>query len=196
MKNTFRNFLTRSCGFTLLELLVVITIIGILAGLMFPVMTRIIANSKTAHAENDAAQLKNAISTYFTEYRKYPADPDTGDSETLRSDHDLMDILLGADNARAEEFNPRKVVFFTGKQARRADGGKFRKGINMGSDGGGELWDPFAELYYVRMDMDYNGRVEAPDWDDSSDSNIIPESILVWSTGTDTDLDVDNVKTW
>lgn len=185
---------SRSGGFSLLELLVVITIIGILAGIMFPVISRVISNTRKAHAENDALQLKNAITTYFTEYRKYPADPGSSESSTLRSDHDLMDILLAADNSRAEEFNPRKVVFFTGKQARRAEGSKFRRGISMDRDGAGELWDPYAERYYVRMDMDYNGRVEAPDWD--SETPIVPEAVLVWSTGEDLDLDVENVKTW
>lgn len=197
MRNTPSNQRSSaSSGFTLLELLVVITIIGILAGLMFPATTGVLRNAKKAHAENDAYQLKNAISSYFTEYRKYPAEPSAQESEEMRTDHDLMDILLGAENNRGEKLNPRRIAFFTGKQAKPAGNGKWRKGITLESDGGGELWDPFAEMYYVRMDLDYNNRTAKPTWDDSVDSPYLPESILVWSTGEDLDLDVDNVKTW
>ena len=183
-------------GFTLLELLVVITIIGILAGLMFPATTGVLRNAKKAHAENDCYNLKGAISSYFTEYRKYPADANADESQEIRTDSELMDVLLGAESSRGEELNPRKIAFFSGKQAKPAGNGKYRRGINLNSDGGGELWDPFAELYYVRMDLDYNNRTETPTWDDSVDSEYLPESILVWSTGEDLDLNADNVKTW
>jgi len=197
MRNTsFNQRPAASGGFTLLELLVVIAIIGILAGLMFPATTGVLRNAKKAHAENDCYNLKNAISAYFTEYRKYPADPNADEEDEMRTDHDLMDILLGADNADGEKYNPRRIAFFTGKQAKPAGDGKFRKGITLDNNGGGELWDPFAELYYVRMDLDYNNRVKVPEWDDSVESTYLPEAIVVWSTGEDTDLDVDNVKTW
>jgi hypothetical protein len=49
----------------------------------------------------------------------------------------------------------------------------------------------------VRMDLDYNNRTEKPMWD-TSDSQFLPESVLVWSAGKDLDesTENDNVKTW
>ena len=191
-------FTHRISGFTLLELLVVIAIIGILAGLMFPATTGALRRAERTHAENTCYNLKNAISAYFTEYRKYPAESGASETSEMRTDKDLMDILLGADNSEGEKLNPRKIAFYSGKQAKKAPEGKGRKGITLGSDGGGELWDPYAEYYYVRMDLDYNNRVEKPTWDQSTEASVLPESILVWSAGKDTDesTNKDNIKTW
>jgi prepilin-type N-terminal cleavage/methylation domain-containing protein len=190
----------RAGGFTLLELLVVIAIIGILAGLMFPAASGALRRAETTHAQNTAFNLKNAISAYFTEYRKYPVDSSmTQDSQVLRSNHQLMDVLMGSD-AQAEQggLNPRRIPFYTGKQAKRKGGGKYIKGVTLDANGGGELWDPYGDYYYVRLDLDYNNRVEKPEWDTTSESQFLPESILVWSAGKDEDENdaADNIKTW
>lgn len=186
-------------GFTLLELLVVIAIIGILAGLMFPATTGALRKAERTHAENTAYNLKNAISAYFTEYRKYPVKGDANETDEIRTDSDLMDILLGADSeAQSGGLNPRRIAFYTDKAAKPMGDGKYRKGIRLESDGGGELWDPYGDYYYIRMDLDYNNRVEKPTWDKTGDSQFLPESILVWSAGKDNDESdaQDNVKTW
>ena len=196
-------------GFTLLELLVVIAIIGILAGLMFPATTGALRKAERTHAESTAYNLKNAISAYFTEYRKFPMEPDAseqdevftgtrGDTEGNSSNFPLMDVLLGADSqAQPGRYNPRRIAFYTDKAAKPTGSGKFRKGIKLESDGGGELWDPWGNYYHVRMDLDYNNRTEKPMWD-KSDSQFLPESVLVWSAGKDLDesTEKDNVKTW
>jgi prepilin-type N-terminal cleavage/methylation domain-containing protein len=185
-------------AFTLLELLVVIAIIGILAGLMFPATTGALRKAERSHAENTAYNLKNAISAYFTEYRKYPVDAQMEETEPIRTDKVLMDVLLGSDTAAEKGgLNPRRIAFFTDKAAKPAGDGKFRKGVKLESDGGGELWDPYADYYYVRLDLDYNNRTKKPDWDES-ESEFIPESVLIWSAGKDNleEEIKDNIKTW
>ncbi|MCB1207266.1 MAG: type II secretion system protein [Verrucomicrobiae bacterium] len=192
----------RTQAFTLLELLVVIAIIGILAGLMFPAATGILKKAENTHASTTSYNLKSAISAYFTEYRKYPVDSGSSASETeeIRTDRTLMDVLLGADSQKESGgLNPRGISFYTDKAAKPLGGGKFRKGVTLEDDGGGELWDPWGEYYYVRMDLDYNNRTERPTWDDAgSSSRFVPESILIWSSGPDKDETAakDNVKTW
>lgn len=185
-------------GFTLIELLVVIAIIGILATLLFPAVTKIRQQTERTFAQNTAYNLKNAISTYYTEYRKYPVEADKDEGQAMRTNHELMDVLLGADDS---DLNPRKIAFYTGKAAKPMGGGKYRKGITLDSDGGGELWDPWGEYYYVQMDLDYNNRVQKPQWDEKTEGDVLPESILVWSSGADMDESNDtgdgqNPRTW
>lgn len=196
MRKSSSNSLPKA--FTLLELLVVIAIIGLLAGLMFPATTGALRKAERAHAENTAYQLKNAISAYFTEYRKYPVDPQMEETEPIRTDRELMDVLLGSDGAAERGgLNPRRIAFFTDKAAKPMGDGKYRKGVKLESDGGGELWDPYGDYYFVRLDLDYNNRTKKPDWD-VSDSEFIPESILIWSAGKDNleEEIKDNIKTW
>ncbi len=185
-------------GFTLLELLVVIAIIGILAGLMFPATTGALRKAERTHAESTAYNLKNAISAYFTEYRKYPVLGNADEATEIRTNNVLMDILLGSDGQAAQGgLNPRRIAFYTDKAAKPMTGGTFRKGIRLEQDGGGELWDPYGQYYFVRMDLDYNNRTQKPMWD-RSDAQFLPESVLVWSAGMDRDENAerDNIRTW
>ncbi len=201
MKIARPNSRKSSTGFTLIELIVVISIILILGGLMFPAANGALRKAEKSHAENEAHNLKNAISAYFTEYRKYPVDPKDSPSETdeMLTDNKLMDVLLGSDpEAEPGGLNPRRIAFYTGKQAKKAGGGKFRKGVSLEADGTGELWDPWGEYFSVRLDLDYNSRVEKPQWDTTTDATVLPQSILIWSKGRDKEEETwkDNVKTW
>jgi hypothetical protein len=116
----------------------------------------------------------------------------------MRTDNQLMDVLLGADNQKQQGgLNPRGIAFFTDRAAKPVGDGRFRKGVTLQSNGGGELWDPWGEYYFVVMDLDYNNRVQPPSWA-AGDSEFLPESILVWSGGKDqNETEVgDNIKTW
>jgi len=177
-------------GFTLMELLVVITIIMILAGISFPAAQGVLAKAKKASTENMALQVRSGIAAYYTEYRRYPLPKGaaSGSDVTVRSDNTMMDILLGADG---NPYNPRRITFFAGKKAK---GGT--NGVIMNTNGGGRLVDPWQEEFYITIDTDYNNRVEAEAR--GGGMEIVPQSVIVWSTGPDGSVGLrqDYITTW
>ena len=187
-------------GFTLVELLVVVSIIGLLAGISIPIVSSMISKARLTQARNTAHQLKNAISSYVTDYRKFPVRATNGTSgdTQLISDHTLMDVLLAADKeAELQGLNQRKTVYFSGSQGRSMGNGRYKGGVILSNGGAGELWDPFGEKYRVILDTDSNGRIPAPDWLENSGEEL-SLSVAVWSAGKDRDdsAATDNQKSW
>ena len=64
MKAETRQKRFRKQGFTLIELITVITIVGILAGLLYPTITGIMNRAKRAESSNNLKQIANAYLQY------------------------------------------------------------------------------------------------------------------------------------
>jgi type II secretion system protein G len=69
---SYENRSTTS-AFTLIELLVVIAIIGILAGMLLPVLNRAKQKARIAQAKLEIAGIVNAIQKYEADYNRFPA---------------------------------------------------------------------------------------------------------------------------
>ena len=175
-----------------MELLVVITIIAILAAMIFPVANGVLRKTRSTQAKNDAMQLRQAIETYFTEYRKFPVRSTGGASsdQTMLSDNTLMDVLMGADG---NQLNPRRISFFGGKKAK---GDPPKGGVVLSGTGGGKLYDPWGQPFVVTIDTNRNDRVTDPG---EGGGETIPQSVIVYSYGPDRVDDrgqKDDVTTW
>lgn len=73
--NTFRNrrFARRGRGFTLLEILVVLVILGLMASLVGPQVFKQLAGSKTKAAQLQIQELSSALDLYRLELGSYPS---------------------------------------------------------------------------------------------------------------------------
>lgn len=67
-----RRTATREGGFTLLEILVVIAIIGLLIGLVAPAALRQLGNARTAVAHQSIARLGTVLDLYKLDVGSYP----------------------------------------------------------------------------------------------------------------------------
>jgi len=63
-------------GFTIIEILVVVAIIGILAGAVALNVTGYIGKSRGERAKMDLSTLENAVELYYLEYQRYPSNDD------------------------------------------------------------------------------------------------------------------------
>ena len=63
-----RHGAKRSAGFTLIELMIVVAIVGILAAISIPALSKWVARAKQAEAKSNLTGIYTAEMTYFTEY--------------------------------------------------------------------------------------------------------------------------------
>jgi len=72
MMTKFRKRLQGSAGFTLVELIVVIAVLGILAGIAIPRLTGVRDEAEKQTLESNAQTVRNAIEMYYASEGAYP----------------------------------------------------------------------------------------------------------------------------
>lgn len=169
-------------AFTLIELLIVIGIIGILVGLLFPAAKAAIEAARRQQARAACHSIETAVRSYQNDYGKYPLQV-AGKSETELSDAEyltLINILRGTAAGLTE--NPRQNSYLD-VPARYMDGT-------------GAYIDSWDNRYRVVIDYSGDNIITAGPY-----SPLNGRSVAVWSRGPDgldtaTTNRVDDVKTW
>jgi prepilin-type N-terminal cleavage/methylation domain-containing protein len=151
-------------GFTVIELLVVVAIIGILMSLLFPAVQTALDAAKKAQAKNDVTQIATAIVAFDTEYGRLPS--------TNPVPQQLTGDVLNALVASNDTLNPRKIIFMEVLSYKRGKGG-ISNGIFV---------DPWANSYYVALDSDYDNQVGVSTNGSTTANSSIMKKVGVWNT--------------
>jgi len=163
------------CAFTLIEMLVVIGIIAILAGILLPVMGRAKTQAMKAKAQADAKALETAWKSYYQEYGKWPTgvvgyDTDNAeqDSTGIETEEPVVLMLSGSPDDDSE-LNPRRIAFME---------------FPDGSLDDGTFVDPWGNKYKFMLDYNYDNQVHIEFTNNSGSTNLNRQA-AVWSRGPD-----------
>lgn len=156
---TSNRLRSRAKAFTLIELLIVISIIAILAGLAFPAVNGAINSARKAQARNDVQQIVAAVKAFQSEYGRMPTtespgtDPNNEWSDTYnQSDNDsIMRILMAAESG-SSGLNSKNIVFLSAKTTKNKKGG-----VDLTDY---VFYDPWGTPYAVKLDNSYSGKIE------------------------------------
>ncbi len=150
------NLPLKRSGFTLIEMLVVIAIIAILAGLLFPAINRALETAKRNQAAADVRSIAGAITMFYNEYGYFPIPlnrtglPDDGDGGgnflSAEESKKIIQVLIAEDEEHNEghQLNPRQKVYLSMQ--------------NIQSDG--TLEDPWGNQYLIKLDTNLDNIIE------------------------------------
>lgn len=173
-------------AFTLIELLTVIAIIAILAGLILSAVVATKGKAKKAMAKTEMAGLKAAILMYEKDYSIYPTtnavDTTYGAGAFLPGSPDnnhVVDVLRNVNpqnraSNQGHPRNPRQTVYLDVKPA--SDNGA------PGVTPGGNYNDPWGNQYIITLDNDFDDVAKDPVYNNTGALRL---NVIIWSRGPD-----------
>ncbi len=175
-------------GFTLIEILVVVAIIGTLAAISFPIGKSMINRGKAKDTQLRMKEFVTAMNAFNEDNGhlpfpgdKYPTNDVTLSGEKLRQ---VVRILLGNDyqNADFDGGNKKGKKYLDMPTAK---GGK--NGLEFYKDGKGlprSIWDAWGEGFYIRVDYNLDNKLKQ--WHTSDTDQLVEgHTVIMLSRGGD-----------
>jgi prepilin-type N-terminal cleavage/methylation domain-containing protein len=158
--------------FTLVELLVVIGIIAVLAGILLPTISVAIRKVRVSRAKTEMASLLAAIKMYESEYDLLPIEYDqTVDSAELTTDeYNKLIAILSQSDLSGNNF---KTL------------GNLRKNKMLNVKKPGEYKDPWENDFHVVVDRNADDNISSDNVDGMVDGQDLLYNIIIWSNGPD-----------
>jgi len=101
-------------GFSLIELLVVMSIVGLMSSVILVNLTKSTRKSRDARRKNDIAQLQKAIQLYFDDKRVFPPNADNdGAGWDESNDGSFLDTLVSSGYLKQQIVDPRNTATFS-----------------------------------------------------------------------------------
>ena len=199
----------------------VITIIAVLAGLLLPVVQKVLQNAKKVTAKTAETQIVAAVNAFQTEYGQYPvvtsANSTTTTTTTAAKDttygidanHNnlLFNVLRNLEGSSGTVYNTRHIVYFESKNVKNVsspiDGFVPANNTGPGNSNAspiitmqaGDFVDPWGNMYGVRLDSGYSNGVLNP-YSQSASSLKVDDDDANVSSRTDPSIILTGVISW
>jgi prepilin-type N-terminal cleavage/methylation domain-containing protein len=167
--------------FTLVELLIVIGIIAILAGILLPVVNGAAKRADMTKAKAEITTLINAIKQFESTYGVLPQ-PDgiTKDNEEIKDD-DFTQLILILQADDGTKTDPLLAPANVNKNSRKT------RFLDIVGNQRGQFNDPWGQKYIVLIDYNYDGKIATipPGVGVVTDGDPLYFSVVAYSHGPD-----------
>lgn len=145
-------------AFTLIEMLVVIAIIAILAGLLFPAISKGLLTAKRNKAGVEAKNIAAAIEMFFKDYGYFPVP--AGDQGLSTGTPGDLDTYPEQDSKYFTETYSKNIIRVLMGESTLINpkGTRYLDSNSPVQDG--EYLDPWGNQYLIKLDLDYDGKIE------------------------------------
>jgi len=136
---------SKRSGFTLIEMLVVIAIIALLAGMLFPAIGSALQSAHRRRAALMTQNIEQAILMYMDDHGgRFPVLDDLYGSDRFFDEEGSREILRVLMGENISDLNRARKVYLSTDRASED----------------GELLDPWGTQYRILLDLDMDGRID------------------------------------